>query len=345
MKIARALFDEMVSIEHLFHCWLEFKRGKKKRKDLQSFEGRIEDRLFHLKDELSTLSYRHGPYDHFYVTDPKQRRISKASVKDRLVHQIVYATLSPVFDKTFIFDSFSSRLGKGTHAGIARLRNLLQKASRNGKKPCYALKMDIKRFFDTVDHALLKTLLCRTICDTRMIHLVDTIIDSFHTDAPHIGLPLGNVTSQLFANVYLNELDLYIKHQLREPYYLRYCDDFILLSNGEAHLKGLIDPIRGFLQDTLHLRLHPKKISLKKFTQGIDFLGYVLFPHYTRVRTKTKKRLKKRLQKTHEHYVSGHIAPTALNQCLQSYLGVLSHADEFTLSSHLKNSYSLSCRK
>jgi RNA-directed DNA polymerase len=152
-------------------------------------------------------------------------------------------------------------------------------------------------------------------------------------------IPLGNATSQLFANVYLHELDDFVKQGLKERYYLRYCDDFIILSNDENHLKSLIVPIREFLQKNLQLQLHPKKLIIRKLTQGIDFVGYVLFLQHTLVRTRTKQRMKKRLKKAHETFLEGKMDDVGLDQRLQSYLGILSHANQYELSQAVKNAY------
>jgi RNA-directed DNA polymerase len=241
----------------IWRDWNQFKHGKHKRKDIQIFERYIEDHIFQLRDELLKLRYRHGRYSQFYVTDPKQRLISKAIIKDRLVHQVVYGILTEIFDKNFIFHSLSSRIGKGTHFGVAHLKNMIRKVSANGTRHCYALKMDIKRFFDSVDHKILKNLLRKHIHDEKFLKIIDTIIDSFSANEKQKGIPLGNVTSQLFANVYLHELDNFIKHELRERYYLRYCDDFIILSSDECYLNCLITRVVEFLAKNLKLELHP----------------------------------------------------------------------------------------
>src|SRR5579872_3686644 len=157
------LFEKMVSLPHLFECWIQFRWGKRKRKDIQCFERYLEDEIFQLHDDLVNLQYYHGTYRYFYIFDPKERHISKASIRDRLVHQMVFSTLTDVCDKTFIFHSLSSRLGKGIHVGIEHLDRMIRKVSTNGKKPCFALKMDIRRFFDTIDHDILKRLIRKTI--------------------------------------------------------------------------------------------------------------------------------------------------------------------------------------
>lgn len=327
-------------MSHLFHCWDQFSRGKRKRKDIQYFERYLEDNIFQLQQDLATLQYQHASYDQFYVTDPKQRHISKASVRDRLVHQAVYAVLSPVFERLFIFHSLSCRIGKGTHIGVSQLRSMIRKVSANGKHPCYALKMDIKRFFDTIDHQILKTLIRKRVKDEKCLNLVDRIIDGFTTQKdPPIGIPLGNVTSQLFANVYLHELDDFVKQTLREPFYLRYCDDFIILSTDRIHLISVLLFIRHFLTTRLRLELHPKKITITKLSQGIDFVGYVLFEKHTLGRTRTKQRMKKRLSENFEKYLMGEIDALSMDQRVQSYLGILSHADQHSLSQAIKNAY------
>lgn len=330
----------MISLEHLFQCWDNFKRGKHKRKDIQIFERDLEDNVFQLHDDLKTMQYCHHHYEHFHVTDPKRRCISKANVRDRLLHHAVHNTLTTIFDKQFIYYSLASRTKKGIHFGVQHLQRMSNKVNANGTRPCFALKMDIKRFFDTVDHEILKTLLRRRVQDAHLLKIIDTIIDSF--TKPHenkIGIPLGNVTSQLFANIYLHELDDFIKRTLREKFYLRYCDDFIILSNNENHLRSLIVLIQEFLKANLRLELHPNKVFIRKLNQGIDFIGYILFSNHVLLRTHTKQRMKKRLKKTQELYLDGVLDSTTMDQQLQSYLGILSHANEHTLSTALKNAY------
>ncbi len=182
---------------------------------------------------------------------------------------------------------------------------MIRNVSANGTRHCFALKMDIKRFFDSVDHQILKNLLRKNIYDEKALKIIDTIIDSFTSNVAGKGIPLGNVTSQLFANLYLHELDLFIKHECRERNYLRYCDDFIILSSDEHHLRCLITHIRNFLDRNLRLKLHPKKVILRKLSKGIDFIGYVLFAHHTLVRTRTKKRMKCRLKNTYDCFLNG----------------------------------------
>ena len=202
--------------------------------------------------------------------------------------------------------------------------------------------MDIRRFFDTIDHQILKALLQKNIRDENALKLIDSVIDSFTVTSGvsgSAGIPLGNVTSQLFANIYLHELDNFVKQDLKEKCYLRYCDDFIILSNNEDHLKSLIVSIREFLAKKLRLELHPKKVIIRKLTQGIDFVGYVLFEKHVLLRTRSKQRMKRRLKEVYERYLIGAVDAAPMDQMLQSYLGILSHANQHTLSQAIKNAY------
>ena len=291
-------------------AWREFKKGKRKRPDVQDFEFNLEDNLFQLRHELKNQTYRHGSYASFYVTDPKLRHIHKATVCDRVLHQAVFRVLYPIFDRHFIFDSYSCRLDKGTHRAVNRLETFCRQLSQNNAKPIFALKCDIKKFFDSVDQKILIGLISRKIGAVDAIWLIEKIIKSFPQ-----GLPLGNVTSQLFANIYLNELDQFIKHKLKEKRYIRYCDDFVILGDDPLYLLKLSEEINSFLADNLKLSLHPDKIIIRQYRQGIDFLGYVVLPYHRVLRTRTKKRLLRR--------VTGKNIP--------SYLGVLRHCRGFRI--------------
>ncbi|HEY4476593.1 MAG TPA: reverse transcriptase/maturase family protein [Candidatus Paceibacterota bacterium] len=257
--------------------------------------------------------YTPDPYKLFSVSDPKPRRIHKASVRDRVLHQAVYRVLYQIFDPTFIFDSYSCRKKKGTHRAVCRLERFARKASRNFRKPVFVLQCDIRKFFDSVDQNVLLDLLRRRISCPETLRILEQIINSFET-VPGKGLPLGNVTSQIFANIYLSELDQFVRHQFRTKYYLRYCDDFLFVDQSSEVLKKLILPLRSFLNSQLKLDLHDDKIIIRKFRQGIDYLGYVTRPYYRVLRTRTKWRI---LRRAEEGGVN--------DQPLCFYLGILSH--------------------
>lgn len=308
------IFEEISSLENLFLAWREFKKGKTRKPDVQEFEFNLEENIFQLHQKLKEKTYRHSPYAAFYITDPKLRHIHKACVRDRVLHHAIFRILYSIFDPTFIFDSYSCRLGKGTHRAVKRFKKFTQKLSNNNTRNIFILKCDIKKFFDSVDQAILISLVERIIKDRNLCWLVEVVVKSFKKE-PNLGLPIGNVTSQLFANIYLNELDQYVKHKLGVRYYIRYCDDFIILGTDYIELADLTMRMSNFLKDRLKLFLHPSKISIRKYRQGIDFLGYVVRPNCVTLRTKTKRRLLENVD-----FVN-----------LPSYLGVLKHCDGFKI--------------
>lgn len=320
------LYSKIISLEHLFQAWNEFSIGKRSKKDVQIFERNLEDNLFVLHEQLRTKIYRHSYYTAFNIYDPKFRHIHKATVDDRIVHHAIVSKIEPMFDRGFIDDSYSCRLDKGTHKAVKRLAVFIRRVSKNYTEDCYCLKLDIKKFFASVDHNILLHLIKKKINDADLICLLENILKSFSTEK---GIPIGNLTSQIFANIYLNELDQFMKHKLRLKYYVRYADDFVVLSIDQRYLENLIPNIEEFLKNSLMLSLHPDKILIRKYTQGIDFLGYIILPYYILPRTKTRRRIFKKLRTK--------INSATFNQSLQSYLGYLKHANSFRLTQQLKN--------
>lgn len=305
----RSLFHDVASVANLLISWKEFRRGKNKKEDVRAFEFNLENNLFKLHEDLIAKNYKPDSYEAFFVHDPKRRHIHKASVRDRVLHQAVFRILYTIFDKYFIYHSYSSRVGKGTHKGVKSLYIAIRKISNNWKIPSYALKCDVRKFFDSIDHEILFALIKKKIKDEDTLDLVLVILKSFEKEKGK-GLPLGNVTSQLFANIYLDELDQFVKHALKVKYYFRYADDFVILSTSKEQLEKTKWQMSEFLNESLRLELHKDKVFIRKVSQGIDFLGYVILPHSIVLRTKTKRRVLKKVN----------------SQNISSYLGVLSHA-------------------
>ncbi|MBI5413212.1 hypothetical protein HZA42_02570 [Candidatus Peregrinibacteria bacterium] len=324
-----------MSLENLFRAWNEFKKGKEKKADVQEFALNLEDNLFELHHKLLDGTYQHSAYASFFVQDPKLRHIHKAHVVDRVLHHAIMNIIEPIFEKGFIFDSYSSRKGKGTHKAVRRFRQFAWRLSRNNTRTVWALQCDIRRFFDSIDHEILKNLIQRKIDDERAMDLISGLIDSFCVEKEK-GMPLGNVTSQLFSNIYLNPFDQFIKRKLRVPFYLRYADDFVILAEENIFLERLIPIIADFLKEKLALRLHPKKIKIGKWNQGVDFLGYISLPHYTLVRTKTKRRMLKKIQKRCLEFLDGRIDEFTFTQSQQSYLGILKHCRGYNVEVQIK---------
>lgn len=318
------IFNNIISVENLLNAWREFLRGKRKRKDVAIFSLNLTDNIINLHNELLQKSYQHGDYQAFKINDPKSRDIHKASVRDRLVHHAIYRILYPYFDPKFIFDSYSCRFNKGTHRAMDRLRKYCLKLSNNNTKTVWVLKCDIRKFFASIDHAVLIKILEKHLKDSDVIWLLQKIISSFHTkDKMGIGLPLGNLTSQLLVNIYMNEFDQFIKRNLKAKNYIRYADDFLILHNNKTHLENLLPKISEFLDIELRLKLHPKKVSISTLASGVDYLGWVHFSNHRVLRTATKKRIIKKLNKN------------SSPETRASYLGLLSHGDTYNLNRRL----------
>lgn len=307
------MFEEVISVENLLEAWREFLNGKRNKPDVQEFSLRLMDHILALHRELVNHTYKHGDYFAFNISDPKPRSIHKACVRDRLLHHAIYRVLYPHFDRKFISDSFSCRLNKGTHKAVNRFRTFAYKVSKNNTKQCWVLKCDVRKFFASVDHKILLDILGRHL-DKGTLWLCEKVIASFET-ALGKGLPLGNLTSQIFANVYMNELDQYVKHRLREKYYIRYADDFVVFSSNKKYLEEILLRVGEFLEGRLRLKFHEDKVFIKTVGSGVDFLGWVNFPSHRVLRTVTKKRMIKRIQES------------SVPETLNSYLGLLKHGN------------------
>ncbi len=282
------------------------------------------DNILALHRDLAAKAYHHSAYEAFSISDPKPRRIHKATVRDRLLHHAIHRILYPFFDRTFIAHSYSCRVGKGMHRALNAFRTFARKASRNHTRTAWVLKCDVKQFFATIDHVTLIALLQAHIQDQEIVDLLAEVIQSFRSGQSGIGLPLGNLTSQLFANVYMNRLDQFVKHQLRARHYIRYSDDFVILSDDKAWLQGILPRIDGFLRVELKLSLHPGKVSIQTAASGVDFLGWVHFPDHRVVRTVTKRRMLHRIQ-----------LKAGGKETLLSYQGLLSHGNSWKLQDQI----------
>jgi len=315
-------FEDIINVDNLLLAWKEFIKGKRNKKDVQIFQFNLMDNILQLHEDLKNHMYKHGGYECFKISDPKPRIIHKALVRDRLLHHAVYRILYPFFDKTFIAGSFSCRNNKGTHKAINKFREFANIISKNNTKTCWVLKCDIKKFFASIDQNILMDILEQRIPGKNIVNLLREIIFSFKPN----GLPLGNLTSQLFANVYLGEFDQFAKHILRIKYYIRYADDFIILSENKRYLENMIPSIDNYLQNELKLILHPDKVYIKKLNSGIDFLGWVNFFDYRILKAKTKIRMLRRIEKN-------------LNlKTLNSYLGLLKHGNSCKIKESILNS-------
>jgi retron-type reverse transcriptase len=308
-------FEKIASAENLLEAWCEFLDGKSKKRDVREYQLHLMDNILSLRADLINGTYRHGGYEHFKISDPKPRDIHKASVRDRLVHHAIYRQLYPFFDRTFISDSFSCRDNKGTLAAINRFRSFAYATSKNNTRTCWVLKCDIQKFFANIDHATLVAMLESYIPDQKIIALLKEVIGSFSSTAPGVGLPLGNLTSQLFVNVYMNEFDQFVKHVLKAKHYMRYADDFVILASNREWLEIILPETRNFLANRLKLTLHPNKVSIETLASGVDILGWIHFPDHRVLRRRTKRRAVSR------------VSADPKKQRVASYIGMLKHGN------------------
>ncbi|MFY9463114.1 MAG: reverse transcriptase/maturase family protein [Candidatus Sungiibacteriota bacterium] len=316
-------FEDIISIENLLDAWREFIKGKRKKQDVQEFQMSLMDNILALHRDLANRTYCHGGYHAFNISDPKPRIIHKATVRDRLLHHALYRKMYPFFDRVFIADSYSCRVEKGTHRAINRFRAFGRMVSKNNTRTCWVLKCDIRKFFTSIDQDVLLRILRQYIPDNDMIWLLERVIRSFESTAPDKGLPLGNLTSQLFANVYMNEFDQFVKHRFKMRYYVRYADDFVFLSHDRGRLETALPIIDDFLREKLKLSLHPDKVFIKTFASGVDFLGWIHFPDHRVLRTSTKRRMIRR------------VVATQKQETIDSYLGLLRHGNAHGLQERI----------
>ena len=309
----------IITIENILATWDHFIRGKRNKKDVIAFQFNLAENLIQLQKELAQKTYIHGEYSAFNISDPKPRNIHKALVRDRVVHHLLYKELYWYFHERFIFDSYSCRKYKGTHKALDRFKVFAGKVSRNYTKSCYVLKCDIRKFFASIDQRVMLKLFDRHIENQDIKWLIGQILKSFHTTKEGIGLPLGNLTSQLLVNIYMHEFDMFVKQELRAKYYIRYADDFVILSDNKEYLENLLPKIEAFLKNVLHLSLHPDKVFIRPYSSGVDFLGWVHFPYHRQIRTTTKRKVIKNTKR--------YPTPTTVN----SYRGLLGHGNTHEL--------------
>jgi retron-type reverse transcriptase len=308
-------YYDIISLENLLKAWKEFVKGKRSRQDVQEFERNLMPNIIGLHNDLAEKTYVHSTYQTFKIADPKPRIIHKASVRDRLLHHALHRELAPFFVKVFIADSNSCQEHKGTHRALGRFRRSIDIVSLNHMKTVWVFKGDIKKFFANIDQEILLTIMAQYISDLDIIWLLSIIVKSFHVGIPGVGFPLGNLTSQLFSNIYMNEFDQFIKNELKAKYYVRYADDFVILSSSQVYLENILPAMHEFLDYKLKLRMHPDKIFIKTIASGVDFLGWVHFMDHRVLRATTKNRMIRKL------------AMNSSESVVNSYLGLLGHGN------------------
>ena len=325
MKRVDGLFSRIVAFDNLLAAERRAARGKRDRDSVARFEFHLERELIRLQEELIDGSYRPGAFCTFEVRDPKRRAICAAPFRDRVVHHAVCHVLEPVLERRSIHDSYACRVGKGTHAAISRARVL---ARRFG----FFLKCDVRRFFASVDHVVLEDLLARLLKDRRLLALLSRIIAHGPPGAtPGVGLPIGNLTSQHFANLYLGELDHQVKERLRVAGYLRYMDDLLLFAQDKPTLHLHLAEIRRFLAERLRLGLKESATMIAPVTEGIPFLGFRVYPGTVRLNQRTRRRFRTQMRALERGASLGALDVDALGNRAASLFAHVAHGDSFRL--------------
>jgi len=294
MKTYKNLYDELCSINNLANAWRKARKSKTKKPYVIEFEKKIRSNLLKLREELLNQNYTPKPLTRFVIRDPKTRNISKASFVDRIVHHALIRVLEPIYEKRFICDTCANRKNKGSLFAMQRLDKFKRKVSINNTRRYFVLKADIKHYFEEINHRILITILKRNIKDARVINLVELILKN-GPKSKRIGMPLGNYTSQFFANVYLSELDYFVKHCLKAKYYIRYVDDFIILHRSEEQLELWKEQIDIFLVRNLEIALHKDKSKILPMYKGIKFLGFRVFYYHKLLRKSNILQMRKNL--------------------------------------------------
>lgn len=286
-----------------------------------SFSYHLEDNIFSLYEDLACGKWQHSAYEYFTVFDNKKRDIHKAMIRDRIVHQIIFDYLEGIFEAVFINDSYSSRKNKGSHQAIKTFRYFAKLVSDGNKRPCFVLKCDIKKYFNSIKPEILLKIIAEKVPDERILEIISLVIYSFHNYGE--GIPLGNITSQVFANIYLNGLDVFVKQELKARFYVRYNDDFVILDDSLTRLGQYLSKIRIFLETELQLEIPAHKATIRKPHWGVDFLGYTILPEAILLRNKTK----------------GKMFDNLTEENASSYLGLLKHCNSYNLKQKIMSTF------
>jgi retron-type reverse transcriptase len=344
MKTYRNLFKKLITPQNLHEAYWKARKHKSNTPAVKEFEKHWQLHLATLHRELHTQTYKPRPLKTFVLRDPKTRTICVSHFRDRIVHHALINILQPIFEPRFIHDSYASRQGKGTLNAVKQFQHHLHKVTHNGTLIPdarnendvigYALKADIKHYFDTVDHNVLMNIIRKRVRDDDILWLTRIILDNYDSGTFGKGMPLGNWTSQFFANIYLNELDQYVKHNLKAKHYIRYVDDFVILHKHKTTLEEHRNKIDGFLQ-TLQLELHPNKCCIVSLRQGITFLGYRIFNKYTLLRARNVRTIRNRITTLLDAYEERMIGAEEVLDTLYGWNAYAAHANTYNLRNRI----------
>ena len=317
------LFEKVVDFDNIYDGYLEARKGRRYKNEIMYIGARVESIISQMIFELNVGTWRPQQYYEFECrTEVKRRIINAPTFRDRIFHHALVRVVKPLFEKKFIFDSYACRDGKGTHAAVQRLQNFMRRASYTGER-VYILQCDISKYYPSIDHDVLKQIIRRTIKDRRLLEVWDRLIDGFNGDT-EIGLPIGALTSQLSANIYLNELDHFVKEYIQAKYYLRYMDDFIVVSTDKEYLKKVLADVQWFVECTLKLKLNPKT-RIFPASHGVDFAGYRTFTTHILPRKRNIKAAKLRFKDLSHEFKYGRVDFEGVRARVASFLGYVKH--------------------
>jgi len=312
-KTYKRLYEKIYRSNNLLLAWKKARKGKTKRKDVKLFQENIIENLERLQKDLENGTYTPLPLETFILRDPKTRKISKADFRDRIVHHAIINLIGTIFEKRFIYDSCANQIGKGGLFAIKRIYKYIKKVSKNGALVSnsfdnnyvkgFCFKADVRHYFHEVNHEVLMNILKGKIKDERLINLMKKILINGQVDAGK-GMPLGNLTSQFLANVYLNKLDYFVKHELRAKYYIRYVDDFVILHSSKEQLRIWKKQIDKFLDEKLKIELHQEKSKIIPLSRGIDFVGFKNFYYHNQLRKRNCKKIISKIKKYEKKQIS-----------------------------------------
>jgi|SRR3989344_5138121 len=346
------MYKEIYDFKNLLSAYQAARKCKRYKRNIVDYGFFLESNLFKLQRELISESYLPSSYVCFTVTDPKIRKVAAPAFRDRVLQHSLVSRIEPLFEQKFIYDSYACRKNKGTHFGLQRVKKFLQAVrSKHGKdKPIYCLRMDVEKYFASISWDILLSIINKTVPCEKTKKLIEKIItkhccfdingqpiqatEDFVKQDKRQGVPIGNLTSQLFANIYLNELDHFVKETLRLKWYARYMDDFLVIHPDKDYLKQIKDDIQIFLEYQLHLKLHPKKVIIQNVKNGVPFVGYLIFYDHVLIRGKTLLRIRQKLKLRRIENKNSE-AEHKLEATFSSIRGHLTHANAYGLQKNL----------
>jgi retron-type reverse transcriptase len=328
MKTYKHLYEQICTKENICRAYHKARRGKRKKFYVRKFEADVDANIKRLHQELRDETWMPLPYKEFIAYEPKERLIRAPQFRDRVIHHALIQVLQPIYDKILIYDTYASRKNKGTHAAVDRLTQFLRRTKDNA----FVFHGDVQKFFDNIDHETLITILREKIADERVITLIRKILTN---QGISLGVTLGNYTSQWFANIYLNELDYFAKHKLKVKHYIRYMDDFLLLSDSKPELHNWKDQIEKLLNEQLKLELHPVKRRIFPTHTGVDFVGYTVWKDHKKLRRRNVNRFISRLKE----FDKAPVITPFIEASLMSWKGYSIHADAYGLTRQLHESH------